>query len=98
MEATMYFLLLYEVVDDYVNMRAPFREEHLKLARDAEARGTLLLGGAYADPVDGAALVFRGDDRSVVEDFVSRDPYVQNGLVKEWRIRDWTVVVGALTE
>ena len=92
----MYFLLFYDVVDDYVNQRAPFRKDHLQLAREAEARGDLLLGGAFDDPADGAALVFRGGDRSIVEDFVKKDPYVQNGLVKKWRIRDWKVVVGAL--
>ena len=36
------------------------------------------------------------DDPSVVEAFVGRDPYVANGVVTRWRIRPWTVVVGAL--
>jgi uncharacterized protein YciI len=51
------------------------------------------MGGAFADPVDGAVLLFRVDDRSVVEAFVRRDPYVTNGVVTRWRIRPWTVVV-----
>ncbi|HAM02030.1 MAG TPA: hypothetical protein DCQ30_07345 [Acidimicrobiaceae bacterium] len=89
----MYHLLLYEVVDDYVERRQAFREEHLGLAREAEARGELVLAGAYADPPDGAALVFRADE-SAVRDFVARDPYVREGLVKKWTIRQWTVVVG----
>ena len=38
--------------------------------------------------------VFTTDDRSVVEDFVSRDPYVREGLVTERRIRPWNVVIG----
>jgi uncharacterized protein YciI len=53
-----------------------------------------LLGGAF-DPADGALLVFDVPAAADVEDFVRRDPYVQNGLVKTWRIRAWTVVVGA---
>jgi hypothetical protein len=52
----VYFLLLYELVDDYVERRPAFREEHLRLARD--------------------------------------DPYVREGLVKQWAIRQWTVVIG----
>jgi uncharacterized protein YciI len=92
----MHYLLFYDYVEDAVQRRAPFREEHLGLAREAVARGELLLGGAFADPVDGAALLFRGDDPSVVEAFVGRDPYVSSGLVTRWRIRAWTVVVGAL--
>jgi uncharacterized protein YciI len=90
----MYYLLLYDVVDGYVEKRAPFRDIHLKLASEALHRGELVLGGAFADPVDGAALVFRGEDRSVAERFAESDPYVRNGLVKKWRVRDWNVVVG----
>ena len=91
----MHYLLLYDYVDNAVERRAPFREGHLGLARESVARGELLLGGAFAEPVDGAALVFRADDPSPVEDFVRRDPYVANGVVTRWRIRPWTVVVGA---
>ena len=50
--------------------------------------------GVCATPVDGAALVFKVDDRAKVEGFVGKDPYAVNGLVTGWRIREWTVVVG----
>lgn len=89
------FILFYEVVDDYLERRAPLRAAHLALARAAAQRGELRLGGAYADPADGAALVFRGPDRGVAERFAGDDPYVENGLVKRWYVREWTVVVGA---
>jgi uncharacterized protein len=88
-----YFLLIYHVVDDYVSRRAAFREDHLRLARAAHARGELLLGGALANPVDQAILVFRSSDRAVVEEFVRNDPYIANGLVSKWEIRPWTVVI-----
>jgi uncharacterized protein len=91
----MYFMLLYEVVDDYLERRVPLRDEHLALARAAHARGELLLAGAFAEPADGAALVFRADDASTVEAFVRADPYVAQGLVTSWAIRPWTVVIGA---
>ena len=52
----MHYLLFYDYVENAVLRRAPFREEHLRLAREAVARGELLLGGAFAEPVDGAAL------------------------------------------
>ena len=90
----MYYLLFYDVVDDFLQRRRPLRQEHLELAREANERGELVLAGAYADPPDGAALVFRADDDSVVRDFVARDPYVSEGLVEKWSIRQWTVVVG----
>ena len=90
----MWWLLQYEVVDDYLERRGEFRAEHLALATGALDRGELVLAGAFADPPDGAALVFRADDRATVEAFVAADPYVANGLVTRWWIREWTVVIG----
>lgn len=89
----MYYLLLYDVVDEFTERRAPYREAHLKLARAASDNGELLLAGAFSDPADGAALVFRAVDRSVAERFATHDPYVTAGLVKHWTVREWTVVV-----
>jgi uncharacterized protein YciI len=91
-----YFALIYEAVDDYVERRAAFREEHLVLARAAQERGELLFGGAFADPVDQALLVFEADSAEAVAEFARNDPYVVNGLVRSWRVRPWSVVVGAL--
>ena len=88
-----YYVLIYNVIDDYVSRRVPYREEHLRLARDAQNRGELLLGGALAEPVDKALLIFRVNDPAIIEAFVHSDPYVKNGLVTRWEIRPWTVVI-----
>jgi len=93
----MYWLLLYDYVDGMAERRAPFRDDHLALARDAEAAGTLLAAGALVDPLDGAVLVFRADDPSAVEEFARNDPYVREGLVTRWQVRRWTVAVGGWT-
>ncbi len=89
-----YYALLYELVDDMVNRRVPFREEHMRLARESRERGELVLAGALTEPVDRALLVFQVDDKSKVESFARKDPYVVNGLAKKWEIRPWNVVVG----
>jgi len=89
-----YYALFYELVDDMVTRRVPFREEHLRLAREARERGELVLAGALADPVDRALLVFHVDDKSKAESFARKDPYVVNGLAKRWEVRPWKVVVG----
>jgi uncharacterized protein YciI len=91
----VHYLLIYDVVDDYVQRRAAFREQHLALAWQAHARGDLVLGGALADPVDGAVLLFSGDSPAAAEAFAAADPYVRNGLVTRWRVRAWATVVGA---
>jgi hypothetical protein len=90
-----HFLLLYDVCDGYETKRVPFRELHLKHGWAAHERGELLLGGALADPIDGAVLLFRGETPEVAERFAKADPYVTNGLVTRWRVREWTTVVGA---
>ena len=89
-----HYLLIYYVGGDYVARRAPYREEHLRLIRDAYERGELIMAGALADPVDQAILVFRTPDKATIEKFIRDDPYVRNGLISQWAIRPWTVVIG----
>ena len=93
-----YFVLLYDVVDDYLERRGEFRQVHLGLATEAHERGELVMAGALAEPADGAILVFKGDDPSAAERFAENDPYVKNGLVTRWRVRPWTVVIGGDAE
>ena len=90
----MHYLLIYDVVGDYVTRRAPLRAAHLAHARAAVSRGDLVLGGALANPADGAVLLFRGESPDAAEAFAAADPYVTNGLVTRWRVREWTTVVG----
>lgn len=90
----MHYLLFYEVAEDYVTRRAPFRDAHLALAWKASDAGELLLAGALANPADGAVLLFQGDSPSVAERFAQADPYVANGIVKRWYVREWTTVAG----
>lgn len=90
----MHFLLFYEFVPDYLQRRAQFRTAHLQQAWESHTRGELMLGGAYADPADGAALLFQCESRAMVERFAATDPYVLAGLVTRWQVREWTTVVG----
>jgi len=90
----MHYLMFYELAPDYLERRGQFRAEHLKLAWQAEG---IVLGGALAelaDPADGAVLLFKSDSPAPAERFAAADPYVKNGLVKQWRVRPWTTVVG----
>ena len=89
-----FYALLYDTVPDYVARRQPFRAEHLALAERAHRDGKLVLAGAL-EPPDGALLVFRGDGPADAETFARADPYVRNGLVTAWRVREWKVVVGS---
>jgi uncharacterized protein YciI len=91
-----HFLLFYDAGPDYFERRLQFRGEHLGRAWDAAERGELIVAGAFADPIDGAVLMFQAEDAGVAEDFARSDPYVTNGLVARWRVREWNTVVGEI--
>jgi hypothetical protein len=90
----MHYLLFYEFSSAYLERRAEYRNEHLKLAWQFQARGELILAGVLTDPVDGAVLVFEVEAPHAVEQFAAADPYVRNGLVTRWRVRPWATAVG----
>lgn len=92
--ATKHFALIYEAVPDILERRAPYREAHLNLLRDALADGHLVLAGALqGDPV-GSLIIFKGEDDSAATAFAQKDPYVTNGLITRWRVQEWTTVLG----
>jgi uncharacterized protein YciI len=90
----MYEILLYDYVEGFLELRAPYRQQHLALARAFADHGHLVMAGAYAEPTDGAVLVFRSDEPGRARAFAEQDPYVENGLVTKWRARKWNVVIG----
>ena len=88
----MMYVLFYDYGENALERRAPYREEHLGLANASHAKGDMVLAGAFQDPLDGAALVFR--TREAAEAFPATDPYVSSGLVTGWRVREWNGVIG----
>jgi uncharacterized protein YciI len=93
-QTVMHFLLFYTYVPDILERRPQFRGAHVKHARESVARGELVLGGAFADPVDVGVLMFTAPAKAVVEKFATDDPYVTGGLVTKWVVREWTTVIG----
>lgn len=90
----MYYILFYKTVENYVEKRVPYREAHLGYATAAYERGEMVMAGALAEPADGAVLVFKGNSPQAAESFARNDPYVKAGLILEWQVRPWTVVIG----
>lgn len=90
----MHYLLIYELSPDYLARRGEFRDAHLRLAWQAQERAELLLGGAFSEPPDQALLLFQGDSPEVAERYARADPYVANGLVLNWKVRQWNTVIG----
>ncbi len=95
-----HFVLFYDYVPDFREKRAPHRAMHLAHANASVARDELQLGGAFADEPPMGMLVFKAESPAVAEVFAAADPYVRNGVVVSWRVREWVTVVGpsALTQ
>jgi uncharacterized protein YciI len=89
-----HYLLFLEFSESYEARRADFRNAHLTKAWASVERGELILAGALVDPLDTGVLLFECESAEVVERFVTEDAYVNNGLVRSWRIREWATVVG----
>ena len=92
--AMKHYLLIYDLADDYLERRPAFRDAHLTKAWAASGEGRLVLGGALSDPVDTAMLLFRSETPEAAESFAREDPYVLNGLVRGWTVREWKTVAG----
>ena len=90
----MHYLLFYDLVEDYLAKRTPFRTAHLEHLKKAYERGEIVLAGALSEPADGAVLVFSGSKPGSAEEFAKNDPYVLNGLVTAWKVRRWMTVIG----
>mgnify|MGYP000029136317 CR=1 FL=1 len=88
----MYFLLIYDLIDDYIDKRKPHRKAHFDHIMGFREKGEFIMGGAYQNEKQ-AALVFKTKNQEVVENFVKNDPYFLNGLVTEFAIEPWNVVI-----
>ncbi len=82
-------VLFYELADgamDLVSQHFPAHRARLDLF---SAAGTLLEVGTFADPPMGAMAIF--STREAVDDFMREDPFLANGVVGSWRVREWDV-------
>ena len=89
------FLLKYAYVPDIVDKRVPHRAAHLAYANEHVATGLMVAGGALNPPSRGGMLTFRGT-REAVDAFAKGDPYFKAGLITDYSIDEWTVVLGEI--
>jgi uncharacterized protein YciI len=92
-DPVLHHALFYDYVENAVERRAPYREDHLSWAQTWKQDGRIVMAGALGDPPHGALFVFRVDDPAQVEEFVAGDPYVSGGVVTGHRVEPWNVVI-----
>ncbi len=87
------FVLLYESAENIAAKAPPVFPAHKARLDEFHARGELLLVGTFGDPqAEGSMAVFRS--RAAAEEFVAGDPFVLQGVVKSWQIRQWNEALG----
>ena len=88
----MKYVLFYESADDVLARAAEVFPAHRARIDEFHAQGTLLLVGPFGDPQrEGSMSVF--STREAAEAFATGDPFVTNGLVKRWYVREWNEVL-----
>ena len=93
----MLAVLLYDTAPDYLERRAAHRDAHLALIRRWHEEGKIVSAGALkttSGAFEGALLVFRCASLDEPAAFAAQDPYVANGVVTGWTVKEWMVVVG----
>ena len=88
----MKYVLFYESADDIMARVAEVFPAHKARIDEFHAQGTLLMVGPFGDPQnEGSMSVFT--TREAAEAFATGDPFVTNGLVRRWYVRDWNEVL-----
>jgi uncharacterized protein YciI len=90
----MHFLLINDLAPEFISRRVALRNEQLALAWRSVDAGELLLGGAVGEPTDQAFLLFSGSSAEAARRFAENDPYVRQGLVRNWLVKQWNTLVG----
>jgi uncharacterized protein len=85
------YVLFYESAEDVATKAPPHFPAHVARLNEFHDRGDLLMVGTFADPQEeGSMGIFT--TREAVEEFVKGDPFVLNGVVRGWTIRQWNEI------
>lgn len=86
------YVLLYESADDVASRARQHFPAHAARWKDFQRNGTLLMIGTFGNPQDeGSMAIFT--TREAAEAFATSDPFVLNGVVRRWSIREWNEAI-----
>jgi uncharacterized protein len=81
-------VVFYESAADLAEKAPQHMAAHVARWREFADRGELLMIGPFANAQeDGAMSIF--SSREAAEEFVRGDPFVLNGVIRNWTIREW---------
>jgi uncharacterized protein YciI len=86
------YVLFYESADDVASKAPAHFPAHEARLGEFHSQGTLLMVGTFGNPQEeGSMAVFT--TREAAEEFARGDPFVLNGVVRNWFVRDWDEVL-----
>ncbi len=86
------FVVLYESAPNVATNAPPHMAAHVARWKQFQERGELLMIGTFSNPQDeGSMGIFT--TREAAEAFVKDDPFVLNGVVQAYTIREWREVL-----
>ena len=87
----MKYVMFYETAADGLEKARLHFPAHRARLDEFHARSVLLMAGPLVNPPDSALGVFTS--REAAEEFIQGDPFVLNGVVAKWTIREWNEVL-----
>jgi uncharacterized protein len=88
----MKYVLFYESADDVMTRAPTYFPAHGARVQTFHARGEILMVGTFGDPQEqGSMAIF--PTRAAAQAFVDGDPFVLEGVVRRWEIREWNEVL-----
>ena len=88
----MKYVVFYHSADDVATRARAHFPAHRARIDEFVARGSIDAVGTFGDPqAQGSMSVF--PTRAAAEEFVAGDPFVLNGVVKSYEIREWNEIL-----
>jgi uncharacterized protein YciI len=87
----VFFTTRYASLDEVFSKAPELISAHLARSNEFHARGALLMAGAFRNkPEEPLGTMGIFTTRDAAEEFARGDPFLLNGMVSDWRIREWT--------
>lgn len=86
----VFVVTAYETFEDALAKAPDAIAAHLKRSKELHAQGKIMMAGAFlnnpAEPLSTMAIL---TSREAAEEYMRDDPFVLNGMVSKWYIREW---------